>query len=133
MIGRLSSDLLDVLLETLPVEFSIVDHNDKVIAWNRHGSRLFKRPENVLGRDVRDCHPKASLDKVEQLLEEMKSGQREMARFWIDIKSESGPVQKILIDYYALRGSGGQYLGCLEVTRNISEIQSLKGEKRLLD
>ena len=75
MIVNLTAPLLVAVLETIPVEFSVVDENDKVLAWNRHGTRIFKRPEAVVGRDVRDCHPKNSLGKVETILQEMKEGQ----------------------------------------------------------
>ena len=61
MIGSLSNELLDRIIETMPVEISILDKDDKVIGWNKHDSRVFKRPEKVLGRDVRACHPKHSL------------------------------------------------------------------------
>ena len=70
MIGQLDQNVLEALLETLPVEFSLVDHNDKVLAWNKHETRIFKRPKNVVGRNVQDCHPKGSLDKVEKILSE---------------------------------------------------------------
>ncbi len=131
MIGKLDPEMLEALLETLPVEFSVVDANDKVVAWNKHETRVFKRPEAVLGRDVRNCHPSHSLSKVEQILNEMKAGTRNKARFWIDFGPQKD--QKLLIEYYALRDKNGKYLGCLEVTQNITEIQKLTGEKRLLD
>lgn len=127
-------DVIEAVLETIPLEFSVLDENDKVLAWNRHETRIFKRPGGVLGRDVRNCHPKRSLAKVEAILSEMKAGKRDRARFWIDLPI--GPdkkKQKVLIEYYALRGRDGKYLGCLEASRNISEIQALTGEKRLLD
>ena len=134
MVGQLDHKILGALLETLPVEFSVVDADDNVLAWNKHDTRVFKRPVGVVGRNVRDCHPKKSLAQVEKILEEMKSGKRDKARFWIDLRFESKEVpQKILIEYYALRDSDGGYLGCLEVSQNVTEIQSLKGEKRLLD
>jgi len=66
--GKLPEDVLASLLETLPVEFSIVEAEDRVLAWNRHESRVFRRSENVLGRDVRACHPKQSLEKVETII-----------------------------------------------------------------
>jgi DUF438 domain-containing protein len=134
MIGTLNKDILDTVLETLPIEFSIVDSDDKVLAWNRHDTRIFRRPLGVVGRDVRNCHPKESLNVVEKILDEMKCGKREKARFWIDlnIKGKDDP-QKILIEYYALRDSDGNYLGCLEASQNITEIQQLTGQKRLLD
>jgi DUF438 domain-containing protein len=132
MIGELGKEMLDALLETLPIEFSLVDADNKVLAWNNHETRIFKRPESVIGKDVRNCHPRKSLDKVEAILDEMRAGSRDMAEFWIDMEIE-GKKEKILIRYYALRGAGGRYLGCLEASQGISHIQSLKGEKRLLD
>jgi DUF438 domain-containing protein len=133
MIGKITNEIIESLFETIPLEFSIIDHNDKVIAWNKHETRLFKRPEGVLGRDVRDCHPKKSLAMVEKLLDEMKSGKREKARFWINMKSESNnEPQKLLIEYFALRNSENDYQGCMEVTQNITDIRKIKGEKRLM-
>jgi len=134
MIGKLPENVLQTLLETVPIEFSVIDANDKVLAWNRHTTRIFKRPEAVVGRDVRNCHPKQSLAKVEQILKEMKDGKRDKARFYIDLPL--GPHkerQKVLIEYYALRDQKHQYLGCVEVSQNIAELQKLTGEKRLLD
>jgi PAS domain S-box-containing protein len=132
MVGKLNAAQLKAVLETVPVEFSVVDENDKVLAWNRHATRLFKRPEAVVGRDVRDCHPKKSLGNVEKILSEMKAGTREKAEFWIDMEIE-GQQEKILIQYFALRDGKGNYLGCLEASQRIGHIQSLKGQKRLLD
>lgn len=104
MIGKLSEEVLQAALETIPVEFSIIDREDKVLAWNRHDTRIFKRPAGVVGRNVRNCHPQHSLYKVEKILSEMKTGARDKARFWIDLKMEDKPeVQKVLIEYYALR------------------------------
>lgn len=141
MIGKLPENVLASVLETLPVEFSVLDANDKVMAWNRHDTRIFKRPEAVLGRDVRQCHPPKSLDKVLRILDEMKAGKREKARFWIDLKGKPFDTstslgtqgKKVMIEYYALRDNNGTYLGCLEASQDITEIQKLEGEKRLLD
>ncbi len=132
--GKLPDNVLSSLLETLPIEFSIVDADDKVLAWNRHETRVFRRSENVLGRDVRKCHPGKSLDKVEKIISEMKQGTRESAEFWIDLTLEgSASPEKILIQYFALRDASGAYLGCLECSQKISRIQSLSGQKRLMD
>jgi PAS domain S-box-containing protein len=134
MIGELDKDVLNALLETIPVEFSVVDKNDKVLAWNKHETRIFKRPKGVVGRDVRNCHPKGSLNKVEMILAEMKAGKRDKASFWIDLpmKDKDTP-QKVLIEYYALRDTTGKYLGCLEASQNITDIQKITGQKHLLD
>jgi len=134
MIGKLPDDILQAVLETIPLEFSVIDRNEKVLAWNKHATRMFKRPEAVVGRDVRNCHPKNSLTKVEQILQEMKAGKRDKARFYIDLPlGLNQEKQKVLIEYYALRDAQGKYLGCLEASQNIAEVQKLSGEKRLLD
>ncbi|MBN2066480.1 MAG: PAS domain-containing protein [Candidatus Thermoplasmatota archaeon] len=134
MIGKMSKEELNAVLETLPIEFSVLDKHDKVLAWNKHQTRIFKRPEGAIGRDVRNCHPKKSLAKVEQILSEMKAGKRDMAQFWIDLPlGKSGEKHKVMIRYFALRDEQGVYLGCLEASQDISHIQNLKGEKRLLD
>ena len=133
MIGSLNEKLTDIILETMPLQISVLDKDDKVLAWNKHETRVFKRPESVVDKDVTNCHPEKSLGKVEQIITEMKQGSRDTARFWIDMKLDDGKQHKILIEYYALRDKNGSYQGCLEASQDISEIQSLSGEKRLLD
>jgi PAS domain S-box-containing protein len=134
MIGKMSEEELNAVLETIPVEFSVLDKNDKVLAWNKHETRIFKRPESAVGRNVRMCHPQKSLAKVEQILDEMKSGKRDKAEFWIDLPiGEEGEKHKILIRYFALRDKNQKYLGCLEASQDIKPIQEISGVKRLLD
>ena len=118
----------------IPLEFSVLDSNDEVLAWNRHETRIFKRPEVVIGRNVRKCHPKKSLYKVEKILSEMKEGTRDKARFWINLQlPDKDEKQKIIIEYYAIRDKNGKYIGCMEASQNISDLQKLTGEKRLID
>lgn len=134
MTGKLPDDVLNAVLETIPVQISVIDENDRVLGWNKHETRIFKRPVGVIGRDVRNCHPKRSLGKVEQILREMKDGKRDEATFWIDLPiGESKEKHKVLIQYFALRNEDGKYLGCLEASQDISDIQKITGEKRLLD
>lgn len=61
MIGELSEELMETVLETMPIQISIIDADDKVLAWNKHKARIFNRPVSVKGLDVRNCHPKKSL------------------------------------------------------------------------
>jgi len=133
MIGKPNEEELDAILETIPIEFSVLNKDDKVIAWNKHKTRIFKRPEAALGRDVRNCHPKKSLDKVEKIISEMRQGLRDSAQFYIDLPiGKNNEKNKVLIQYFALRGKDGKYMGCLEASQNITPIQEIKGEKRLL-
>ncbi|MCK4582862.1 DUF438 domain-containing protein [Candidatus Bathyarchaeota archaeon] len=128
MKGKVSENTLAILLDALPFEFSFVDSDDKVQLFNKNGDRIFPRSKSVIGLKVQNCHPHKSVDKVEKILEEMKAGEREHADFWINLKDK-----KIQIRYFAVRDPEGKYIGCLEVSQDITEIQKLEGEKRLLD
>ncbi len=128
MIENLSKEQLGGILETIPVEISFVDENDLVKFWNKHETRIFKRPVSVIGKSVQNCHPKDSVDKVNQILSDFKSGRRDSAEFWIDLKG-----RKVYIRYFAVRDKAGKYLGTLEATQDITEIKEIEGEKRLLE
>jgi len=127
MIANLSQEQLAGILEAIPVEISFVDENDLVKLWNKHETRIFKRPASVIGKSVQNCHPKHSVDKVNQLLSDFKSGRRDSAEFWINLGE-----RKVYIRYFAVRNKAGRYLGTLEATQDITETKRIEGEKRLL-
>jgi PAS domain S-box-containing protein len=128
MIENLSKEQLEGILEAIPVEISFVDENDLVKLWNKHETRIFKRPISVVGKSVQKCHPKQSVDKVNQILSDFKSGRQDSAAFWINLGD-----RKVYIRYFAVRDKGGKYLGTLEATQDITEIKKIEGEKRLLE
>ena len=127
MIENLSQEQLAGILEAIPVEISFVDESNLVKFWNKHETRIFKRPASVIGKSVQNCHPKQSVDKVNQILSDLKSGRRDSAEFWINLKEK-----KVYIRYFAVRDKAGKYLGTLEATQDITEIKKIEGEKRLL-
>jgi len=133
-IDKMDESVLNSILETLPMEITIIDANDEVIGWNKHDKRLFKRPLTSMGANFRECHPQESLPMVIQIVDEMRTGKREKASFWIDLPV--GPEKekhKIFIEFYALRDYQGKYLGCMECTQDVENIRKLEGQKRLLD
>ena len=127
-IESLSKEQLEGILEAMPLDISFVDENDLVRFWNKHETRIFKRPVSVLGKPVQSCHPKGSVHKVNQILSDFKGGKRDSAEFWIDLGG-----RKVYIRYFAVRDEAGDYLGTLEATQDITEIASIEGEKRLLE
>jgi DUF438 domain-containing protein len=135
LFDRMDKDMVNAMLETLPMELTVIDANDEVVGWNKHDNRLFKRPMSAMGLNFRNCHPQKSLDKVERIIAEMKAGTRERARFWINLptKGPDKPRSMVLIEFYALRDAAGKYLGCMECTSDIQELRELQGEQRLLD
>lgn len=127
MIENLKRETLEAVMNTLPIDVTFVGENDEVRYFNKNGDRIFPRPRSVLGRKVQNCHPKESLHKVQQIVDEMKAGTRDVTEFWINLR---GLI--VHIRYFAVRDPNGKYLGCLEVSQDITNIQKLRGEKRLL-
>ena len=128
MIENCKADQLEQILETLPVDISFVDENDLVRYWNRHETRVFKRSMSVVGRPVQSCHPRQSIEIVNKILDEFKAGKKDTAEFWLNLGG-----RKVYIRYFAVRNKEGNYLGTLEVGQDITEIQKLEGERRILD
>lgn len=115
------------MLDTLPFDITFVDKNDVVKYFSQGPDRVFPRTKAVIGRNVSNCHPPASVHIVEQLVADFKSGKKDNEDFWIKMKDKY-----ILIRYFAVRSEGGEFLGVLEVTQDIKPIQEITGEKRLV-
>jgi len=126
--GNLTVEQIKLLFNHLPVDITFVDENDKVVYFSSPKKRIFPRTRSIIGRDVHNCHPPESVHVVEQIVESFRNGKKDVASFWIEMKG-----QKLLIQYFAIRDENGTYKGVAEVSQEITEIQSLQGEKRLLD
>jgi DUF438 domain-containing protein len=134
LIDKMDAAMVKAMIETLPAELTVIDANDEVAGWNKHETRIFKRPMTAMGMNFRQCHPEKSLAMVERLISEMKAGTREKATFWIDLEVVKGePKHKMLIEFHALRDQAGKYLGCMEFTQDVQAIRELQGQKRLMD
>jgi DUF438 domain-containing protein len=134
LFDRMDAAMVQAMIEAIPLEITVIDAQDEVVGWNKHESRLFRRPMSCMGLNFRQCHPEESLDRVVAIVDEMKAGQRDRARFWIDltVPPGSGTRHKVLIEFYALRDPAGRYLGCMECTQDVEEIRHLEGQERLL-
>ncbi len=125
--GKLSVNELIAMFNTLPVELTLVDSQDKVKFFSHGKNPIFKRNRAVIGRDVRLCHPPKSVAIVEKIVSDFKSGRQDKAAFWLEMKGIF-----VYIEYYALRDDNNKYLGVLEVVQDITELRKIKGEQRLL-
>ncbi len=126
--GKLTVEQIKLLFNHLPVDITFVDENDKVVYLSSPKKRIFPRTKSIIGRDVHNCHPPESVHVVEEIVISFRNGKKDVASFWINMKG-----QKLLIQYFAIRDENRNYKGVVEVSQEISEIQSLQGEKRLLD
>lgn len=126
--GALKLKELMWVLNTLPIDITFVDKEDRVRYFSDNRERVFVRTKSIIGRKVQNCHPPQSVDVVEGILKSFKKGKRDSADFWINIKGKF-----VHIRYFAVRDRDRNYLGTLEVTQDITEIKKLQGEKRLYD
>jgi uncharacterized protein len=125
--GKFSVEEILALLNTLPIDITFVDKEDKVKYFSQGKERIFDRNRAILGRDVRMCHPPSSVHVVNKIIGDFKSGKAESAPFWIQMQNKF-----IHIEYFALRNEKGEYLGTLEVSQDLSAKRKLTGEQRIL-
>ena len=126
--GLLEIEELEQMLNTLPVDITFVDRNDTVKYFSQAKDRIFARPKTVIGRNVQNCHPPASVHVVEGIVNDFKSGKKDKEEFWIKMGEKY-----VYIRYFAVRDKEGKYLGTVEVTQDIKPIQEIAGEKRLVE
>ncbi|MGD9568748.1 MAG: DUF438 domain-containing protein [Sedimentibacter sp.] len=115
------------MLNTLPFDITFVGNDDTVKYFSQSSERIFPRTKTIIGRNVSNCHPPASVHIVEGIVEDFKSGKKDHEDFWIKAKDKY-----VYIRYFAVRDEKGEYLGVVEVTQDIKPIQEISGEKRLV-
>jgi len=126
--GNLSLEEVKMMINKLPLDITYVDQNDRVKFFSNPEDRFFPRSKAIIGRTVKNCHPPESVHIVEKILTAFKAGEKDKARFWIQMRGKF-----ILIEYYALRDENGNYRGTIEVSQDLTELRELEGEQRLLD
>ncbi|RKL68278.1 PAS domain S-box protein [Salipaludibacillus neizhouensis] len=125
--GILSVEQLELMMNHLPVDITMIDENDVVRYFSHGKERVFHRTKSVIGRTVQNCHPPQSAHIVNALLDDFKSGKKDFEDFWIPLKDKF-----VLIRYFAIRNEQGEYKGTVEFTQNIKPIQEITGQKRLM-
>jgi len=126
--GALTQEQINLMLTHLPVDVTLIDEHDRVRYFTQGRERIFDRSPAIIDREVTKCHPPQSVHKVQVILDDFRTGTRDVAEFWIQLGG-----QFIHIRYFALHNDQGEYKGCIEVSQNVTGIRSLEGEKRLLD
>ena len=125
--GQLTLEQINLIYQHMPVDLSYVDENELVCFYTDTKHRVFPRSKNVIGRDVKNCHPKASVHIVEEIIKKFRSGEQDKAEFWIN-----KPDLFIYIVYYAVRDEKGKFRGVLEMMQDCTHIRSLQGSQTLL-
>jgi len=126
--GQLTAGQINLLLKNLPVDITFVDENDKVCYYSDTKHRIFPRSPAIIGRAVQNCHPPKSVHVVEDIVKNFKEKKKDAAEFWIQMDGKF-----IFIRYFPVYDEMGAYKGVIEVSQEVSNIQKLEGERRLID
>jgi len=126
--GSLTKEETEAIFNTLPVDITFVDKKDEVRYFSQTKGRIFPRAKAIIGRKVQQCHPQKSVHIVNKILQDFRNGKRDSAEFWINYEGKL-----VYIKYFPVRNKNGQYLGCVEVTQDVTRIKKLEGEKRIYD
>jgi DUF438 domain-containing protein len=125
--GGLTLEQLNLMLTALPIDVQFVDEHDQVRFYSE-GERIFPRSPGVIGRKVQNCHPPASVHKVQQVIDAFRAGDKSTAEFWIELGGKF-----LHIRYFAVRDAAGAYRGTVETAQDVTGIRALEGQRRLLD
>lgn len=125
--GHTTVEQLHAVLSVLPLDLTFVDAEDRVAFFTEGPDRIFARSKAIIGRKVQNCHPPRSVEIVDRILDDFRSGRQNVAEFWIELHGKF-----VHIRYFAVRATDGGYLGTVELTQDIAPLRRLEGERRLL-
>lgn len=125
--GKLTLEQINLIFKHLQVDLSYVDENEIVKFYSDTKHRVFPRSAGVIGRKVQNCHPRESVDTVEEIIRAFRKGEQDEAEFWLEIGGKF-----IYIIYNAVRDEEGKFRGVLEMMQDVTHIRSLEGSQRLL-
>jgi len=126
--GILTPKEINLIFNHLPVDITYVDKEGIVKYFSANKDRIFVRARSIIGRKVENCHPPASVDIVEKLVEDLASGKKDWEDFWLLFDGKY-----VFIRYIAVRDENNEFIGVVEVSQDIKPFQSIKGEKRIAD
>jgi DUF438 domain-containing protein len=120
--GGLPPDIADLVLGHLPLDLSFADAENKLIFWQ--GGLFADCDPSLIGSDLDECHGPRSQEIIARMLLGRRAGRRDEALFWAREDS-----RLILSRYVAVRDAQGVYRGVLETMQDITDLQSISGER----
>lgn len=126
--GVLTPKEIKLIFNHLPIDITFVDKEGIVKYFSDSKDCIFVRAKSIIGRRVENCHPPASVDVVEKIVEDLASGKKDSESFWLQIKDKFA-----LIKYIAVRDENNEFVGVLEFTQDIKPLREISGEKRIAD
>lgn len=126
--GYLTVNQLNHVLNNLPLEITFVDKDDVFKYFNQRSAEeemMLIRTPSMVGRNVENCHPPKSLDKVMTLIADLKARRRDSESMWFKRGN-----QRIHITYKGVFDENGDYLGILEYVQDVQPFIDLPSEMK---
>ena len=116
--GFVNLDELKSLFQSLPLELTFADANDRVRFFSESKiHKGFVRSKTILGRRVEYCHPPRLEAFIKKVLNELKIGSKNYEVFWTKMGDR---IIRVMV--VALRNDEGKYLGVLEIVEDLTGI-----------
>ncbi len=128
MLDKIPAELLEPMIDALPIEITLVDADDRIVYYSKGVNRIFKRAPDVIGKSVDDCHPPAMKAVMHSVLDGFRNGTLHEAT---SCREANG--KRILIQYYPIRDKGGNYLGAIETGQDITFTENIKCDGSLIE
>ena len=125
--GKLTLEQINLIYKHMPVDLSFVDEDEIVKFYTDTKHRVFPRSAGVIGRDVKNCHPRESVASVLEIIDAFRKGERNEIDFWLELHGKF-----IYIYYAAVRDENGVFKGVLEMMQDVTRIRSLEGKRTLV-
>jgi hypothetical protein len=117
MLENLPLSTIAAMLDTLPIDLTFMDEKDRIVWFSGH--RIFNRPQDIVGRNVRECHQPSSYPAIDEMIADFKSGARDLEAHF----TEKSDGRRIRVRYMAVRDASKRYLGLVEMAEDISPLE----------
>ena len=113
MLEEVETGTIESMLDALPVDLTFMDAANKIRYFNSY--RLFRRPPEIIGQDVHQCHQEASFPAIDRMIADFQSGASDSTEYIIEKRNG----QKLRVRYIAVRSATKQYLGLVEMVEEL--------------
>lgn len=112
--GILTVDQLNHFLASMPMELTYADNNNQFLYYNHTmpaEKMLASRTPDQVGNPLATCHPTKSLNSVEWVIQQLRSGATDAIRVHVPTH---GPDKYVVHNYQAMHDKKGNYVGINE-------------------
>ena len=107
MPGELPENVALAVLGALPLDITYIDERDIIRYYSDY--RIFKRTPDVLGTTVQNCHKPENWDKVNRVIDDLRSGRKGVSEY----PAEKGG-RRVRVRYITVKDEKGAYAGLVE-------------------